>query len=210
MYNENHEVLKARPNIILFSGFLGSGKTSLMLKSIEILSKAGKRCAIIINEIGDIGIDNRQMRMLGYNVLDLFGGCVCCTMKVTLEATINHLLEEEEDLDYILFEPSGLSNPQSLYPAIINCGYEQSEIQNIFIFDVSRNDFYKNRMSQLFADSLKLTRCVVINKIDKVSQDEIDAAKIMVKETRPEISVFKMNLNDELDQKFAEFLVGGM
>ncbi len=65
-----------KPDIILFTGFLGSGKTTMLLKTIELLAAENKKCAIIVNEIGEVGIDNRQMRRLGYDVHDLFGGCV--------------------------------------------------------------------------------------------------------------------------------------
>ncbi|MDO9493909.1 GTP-binding protein [Acetobacterium sp.] len=206
MCDKNHKLLKSRPPIILFTGFLGSGKTTMLLKTIEMLSAADKKCAIIINEIGDVGIDNRQMRMLGYEVLDLFGGCVCCTMKVTLEATINHLLEGYQDLDYILFEPSGMANPLSMYPAMMNCGYREEEIQNVFIFDPTRVVLYEKRMNQLFNDSINLARCVVINKLDEVGQREIEEAVKMVETIRPGLRTFKMNLKNELCQEFHQYL----
>lgn len=206
MCDKNRELVKSRPPIILFTGFLGSGKTTMLLKTIEMLSAADKKCAIIINEIGDVGIDNRQMRMLGYEVLDLFGGCVCCTMKVTLEATINHLLEGYQDLDYILFEPSGMANPSSMYPAIMNCGYQEDEIQNVFIFDPTRVVLYQKRMNQLFNDSINLARCVVINKLDEVGQSEIEEAVKMVETIKPGLRTFKMNLNNELCQEFHRYL----
>ena len=206
MYNENPLLSNKMPPIILFTGFLGSGKTTMLLKTIEMLAAAEKKCAIIVNEIGDVGIDNRQMRMLGYDVLDLFGGCVCCTLKVTLEATINHLLEGYHNLDYILFEPSGMAKPSSMYPAILNCGYQEEEIQNVFIFDPTRIALYEKRMNQLFNDSIKLARCVVINKLDQVRESEIEEAVKMVETIKPGLKTFKMNLSDELDQEFHQYL----
>jgi G3E family GTPase len=206
MRNKNCELLSDRPPVILFTGFLGSGKTTMLLKTIEILSAADKKCAIIINEIGEVGIDNRQMRMMGYDVLDLFGGCVCCTMKVTLEATVNHLLEDYEDLDYILFEPSGMANPLSMYPAIMNCGYREEDIQNVFIFDPTRIALYQKRMNQLFNDSINLAKCVVINKLDQVNQSEIETAVKMVETIRPGLKTYKMNLNEALSQEFHQYL----
>ncbi|AWW25275.1 GTP-binding protein [Acetobacterium sp. KB-1] len=205
MCDKKSELLNGRPPIILFTGFLGSGKTTMLLKTIEMLAAADKKCAIIINEIGDVGIDNRQMRMLGYDVLDLFGGCVCCTMKVTLEVTINHLLEKYEDLDYILFEPSGMANPSSMYPAITNCGYHEDEIQNIFIFDPTRIILYQKRLNQLLNDSISLAKCVVINKIDQVNEEEIGAVVEMIMAIKPGIRTFKMNINNELSREFKQF-----
>ena len=205
MCKKTRELLSDRPPVILFTGFLGSGKTTMLLKTIEMLSASDKKCAIIINEIGEVGIDNRQMRMMGYDVLDLFGGCVCCTMKVTLEATVNHLLEDYVDLDYILFEPSGMANPSSLYPAIINCGYQEEEIQNVFIFDPTRIALYEKRMKKLFNDSINLARCVVINKIDQVRESEIEAAVKMVETIKPGLKTFKMDLNDVLGHEFHQY-----
>lgn len=207
MFNERESLKHHRPTIILFTGFLGSGKTTMLLKTIEILSNKNKKCAIIVNEIGDVGIDNRQMRMLGYEIHDLFGGCVCCSMKVTLEVTINHLLEEYEDLDYILFEPSGMANPLSMYPSITNCGYNDKEILNIFILDPTRISLYEKRMNQLFSDSVNLARCVLVNKIDQANRAEIEAAEKMVFGLNPGMRIFKMDLNKELNQELNEFLI---
>lgn len=206
MYEDFKMLSEKRPPIILFTGFLGSGKTTMLLKTIEILSQKNKKCAIIINEIGDVGIDNREMKMLGYDVMDLFGGCVCCTMKVTLEVTINHLLHEYEDLDYILFEPSGMAQPSSMYPAIRHCGYEDAEIINVFIFDPGRVYLYKERMNKLFLDAIYLAKSVVVNKIDQVPQEEINEAVKMVNEINPNMKLFKMNIDQGLSSEFHQFL----
>ncbi|MDD4691644.1 MAG: GTP-binding protein [Eubacterium aggregans] len=196
-----------KPTIILFTGFLGSGKTSLLLKTIDVMIAKEKKCAIIINEIGDVGIDNREMRHLGYDVWDLFGGCVCCTMKVTLEATINHLLENNPDLDYIFFEPSGMAEPESLYPAMENCGYEREEIRNVFILDPMRTGLYRVRLRELFKHSLHLAQAVVINKIDIAPEESVEEALEMVRSEVGQMPVFKLNLKDDaLTDAFCTFI----
>jgi len=202
-------MIKRRPEMLLFTGFLGSGKTTMLLKTIELLANQKKKCAIIINEIGDVGIDNRQMRKLGYDVLDLFGGCVCCTLKVTLEATIIHLLEEYDHLDYILFEPSGMADPSLMYPSIINCGYSEEEIHNIFIFDPLRVDLYQVSLNKLFKDSLNLAELVIINKIDQATQEMIKEARKMVSVNRPGTKPLMMNVNNGLTKEFNQVLLSG-
>lgn len=198
---------KKRPEIVLFTGFLGSGKTTMLLKTIEMLADQKKKCAIIINEIGDVGIDNRQMRKLGYDVMDLFGGCVCCTLKVTLEATINYLLEEYDNLDYILFEPSGMADPSLMYPSIINSGYTENEIHNIFIFDPLRVDLYRTELNQLFKKSLNLAKIVVINKIDVATPEMVEEARKMVNVIKPGIKLFMMNVDNGLLPEFNQLLL---
>ena len=196
-----------KPEMILFTGFLGSGKTTMLLKTIEMLAAENKKCAIIVNEIGEVGIDNRQMRKLGYDVLDLFGGCVCCTLKVTLEATINHLIEEYDGIDYILFEPSGMADPASMYPSMENCGYTPEDIRNVFIFDPLRVDLYRVRLNSLLRSSLGLARAVVINKIDEASQDAVSEAEGMIRDIGDRLPVFKMDVSAGLTPAFKTYLV---
>lgn len=196
-----------KPEMILFTGFLGSGKTTMLLKTIELLAAENKKCAIIVNEIGEVGIDNRQMRKLGYDVLDLFGGCVCCTLKVTLEATINHLIEEYDGIDYILFEPSGMADPASMYPSMENCGYMPEDIRNVFIFDPLRVDLYRVRLNSLLRSSLGLARAVVINKIDEASQDAVSEAEGMIRDIGGRLPVFKMDVSAGLTPAFKTYLV---
>ena len=196
-----------KPDIILFTGFLGSGKTTMLLKTIELLAAENKKCAIIVNEIGEVGIDNRQMRKLGYDVHDLFGGCVCCTLKVTLEATINHLLTEYDGLDYILFEPSGMADPASMYPSMENCGYTSEDICNVFIFDPLRVDLYRVRLNSLLRSSLGLARAVVINKIDEAPECAVREAESMVRELGDRLPVFKMDVSTGLTPAFKTYLV---
>lgn len=196
-----------KPEMILFTGFLGSGKTTMLLKTIELLAAENKKCAIIVNEIGEVGIDNRQMRKLGYDVLDLFGGCVCCTLKVTLEATINHLIEEYDGIDYILFEPSGMADPASMYPSMENCGYTPEDIRNVFIFDPLRVDLYRVRLNSLLRSSLGLARAVVINKIDEASKDAVSEAEGMIRDIGGRLPVFKMDVSAGLTPAFKTYLV---
>lgn len=196
-----------KPEMILFTGFLGSGKTTMLLKTIELLAAENKKCAIIVNEIGEVGIDNRQMRKLGYDVLDLFGGCVCCTLKVTLEATINHLIEEYDGIDYILFEPSGMADPASMYPSMENCGYTPEDIRNVFIFDPLRVDLYRVRLNSLLRSSLGLARAVVINKIDEASEDAVSEAEGMIQDIGGRLPVFKMDVSAGLTPAFKTYLV---
>ena len=106
--SEVHPTLPPCPVTIL-SGFLGSGKTTL----IQYILKSpdhGKRIAVIENEYGDglqvesmiardgVGNDNLQ------DLIELPNGCICCTVKDSLVSTLENLLDKRQDLDYILIE----------------------------------------------------------------------------------------------------------
>lgn len=188
-----------KPKIILLAGFLGSGKTSLLLETIKNVAKSDRKCGIIVNEIGDIGIDNRFLKKLGYDIWDLFGGCVCCTLKVTLQATV-YKLTEEYDLDYIIFEPTGMADPLQLYPPIYDCGYKDEDILTAFIFDALRIDLYKERFSKLFQDYLKIAHSVFISKVDLVDAETIHEARKMITDINPNLQITEINLNEEITE----------
>lgn len=102
--------------VTILSGFLGSGKTTLVqhiLKSPD----HGKRIAVIENEFGEglavetliarNGVDNNSLQ----EFIELPNGCICCTVKDSLVATLENLVAKKTDLDYILIEASGMANP---------------------------------------------------------------------------------------------------
>jgi G3E family GTPase len=65
-------------DILILSGFLGSGKTSLLLTLVEELSRStDKKIAIIENEVGTVGVDNQVLQSEGLPVKELFSGCIC-------------------------------------------------------------------------------------------------------------------------------------
>ncbi len=109
------ELLPPCPVTIL-SGFLGSGKTTL----IQYILKShdhGKRIAVIENEFGEGLAVETMIARDGLNsdslqeFIELPNGCMCCTVKDSLVATLESLVEKKKDLDYILIEASGMANP---------------------------------------------------------------------------------------------------
>lgn len=113
--DEQPPILPPCPVTIL-SGFLGSGKTTL-IQYILRSPDHGKRIAVIENEFGEglavesmiarDGIGNNNLQ----DLIELPNGCICCTVKDSLVSTLENLLEKRQDLDYILIEASGMANP---------------------------------------------------------------------------------------------------
>src|SRR5450756_1612587 len=103
--------------LILVAGFLGSGKTSLILELARRLVAASHRVAVIENEIGDVGIDGRYIADHGILVRELFGGCVCCSLSVGL-VDMPKLFRRSRDPDYVLLEPTGIAQPSDLVATV--------------------------------------------------------------------------------------------
>ena len=71
-------------NVLCIAGFLGSGKTTILLEVARSLTEDGVRVAVIENEIGEVGVDGGYVREQGLPVQELFGGCICCTLQIGL------------------------------------------------------------------------------------------------------------------------------
>ncbi|WP_157015358.1 cobalamin biosynthesis protein CobW [Mesorhizobium xinjiangense] len=103
------------------TGFLGSGKTTLIRNVLE--NANGKRVAIIVNEFGDVGIDGDILKGCGIdtcpeeNVVELANGCICCTVADDFLPALDQILSREPKVDHILIETSGLALPKPLVQA---------------------------------------------------------------------------------------------
>ena len=111
----------ARIPATVITGFLGSGKTTLIR---NIITQAnGKRLALIVNEFGDIGMDGDMFQECGADncsaddIIELANGCICCTVADDFLPSIQKLLAQDPQPDHIIIETSGLALPQPLVQA---------------------------------------------------------------------------------------------
>lgn len=103
--------------ITLFTGYLGSGKTTLMMPLIQSLIDRGEKIAFIKNEIGEVDIDAQIMRGKNIQTKELLNGCICCTLVGPFHDALDEILETVNP-DRILIEASGTSQPIALVLAI--------------------------------------------------------------------------------------------
>ena len=183
----------------VISGFLGAGKTSLIR---HVLATAnGRRVALVINEFGDLGIDEAILRGCGdetceeSDIVELANGCICCTVADDFVPTIEALLARDPAPEHIVIETSGLALPKPLVAA-----FNWPEIRNRVTVDgvvavvdgpaVHDGRFasdpaalqvqrerdealdHESPLEEVFEDQLACADLVVLNKVDKLSVDE--------------------------------------
>lgn len=178
---EQHDELPPCPVTIL-SGFLGSGKTTL----IQYILKSphhGKRIAVIENEFGGSGKEGLSVETIiardGANqdnlsdLIELPNGCICCTVKDSLVATLENLLEKRKNLDYILIEASGMANPGP----IASLFWLDEALESRLRLDgvVTLVDAYhvqrQLRETQEAAQQIAYADRILLNKIDLIDAD---------------------------------------
>jgi G3E family GTPase len=95
--------------VTIITGFLGSGKTTLL--NHILASQHGLKIAVIVNEIGEIGIDGELIVSTGDGMMELSNGCICCSINNDLVDHIFQVLERREPLDHLIVETTGLADP---------------------------------------------------------------------------------------------------
>ena len=99
----------AKIPVTVLTGYLGAGKTTLLNR---ILSEPhGKKYAVIVNEFGEIGIDNDLIVNADEEVFEMNNGCICCTVRGDLIRIIEGLMKRKDKFDGILVETTGLADP---------------------------------------------------------------------------------------------------
>src|ERR1700741_1519276 len=94
--------------VSVLTGFLGAGKTTLL--NYILKEQTDYRFGIIINEVGEIGIDGKLVEAQAEDIVEMGNGCICCTVRKDLVKGIQKLLKKDH-LDYILIETTGVADP---------------------------------------------------------------------------------------------------
>lgn len=97
--------------VTIITGFLGSGKTTLL--NHILTNQQGLKTAVLVNEFGEIGIDNELIIQTDEdkNMVELSNGCICCTINNDLVEAVYKVLERQDQIDYLVVETTGLADP---------------------------------------------------------------------------------------------------
>ncbi len=177
--------------IIQIAGFLGCGKTTLMLRIARILSEDyGYRVALVVNELGSVPVDGKVLEESGLMLKEIGSGCICCEVAQTFANTVAMLALDFKP-DVLLVEPTGVAIPRQV-KLVAAMGGRNTHVEvgpAIVLFDSSRPDELMDDelMGLLVKAQLRDADIVVISKVDMVDRARIEECKQMIIEAIPKL-----------------------
>ena len=170
--------------VTIISGFLGSGKTTLLNHILE--NQKGLKTAVLVNEFGEIGIDNDLIIETSEDMIELSNGCICCTINGELLSTVEKILERSNNLDYIIVETTGLADPLPVAMTFAGSSLrEKVRLDSIltlvdadnFDFNIDRKSVYYSQI--LYGDILLINKCDLVNneKLEDIERKIFDIKK---------------------------------
>ena len=194
--------------ILLVGGFLGSGKTSFIIKlAHHMIEDLGiSNICILENEIGEISVDDKVLAGSGYQVRGLFAGCVCCTLAGELPGSVRSI-EKDINPDWIIMEATGVAFPYSIAENLKgSLGYE---CRIVTLADAQRWNRLVKAMSHLFVYQMKDADVVLANKADLVDEVTLNEVIASIKEVSGCEEVVPTCANGTIDSKLLDRIITG-
>jgi G3E family GTPase len=157
----------SRLPVTIITGFLGSGKTTLL--NHILASPHGLKIAVIVNEIGDTGIDGELIVSVGDGMMELSNGCICCSINNDLVDTIFQVLERREPADYLIVETTGLADPLPIILSFLRTEFRDRVRVDSVITLADADNFSLDLFDSLAAcNQFRYADAVLLNKCDLV------------------------------------------
>ena len=205
--------------ITVLTGYLGAGKTTLLNHILN--NQEGYKVAVIVNDIGEVNIDEKLIKDGGFikeedkgNVVPLSNGCICCTLKEDLMNQIVDILKTRK-FDYILIEASGICEPLPIAQTITMLSESTTQyglpkicrLDNVVtVVDVLRlasefgcgdylikEDIEEEDIENLLIQQIEFCNTIVLNKVDEIKVEELKKVKLIIKQLQPTAKILETN-----------------
>jgi G3E family GTPase len=169
--------------VTIITGFLGSGKTTLL--NHILTNQEGVKTAVLVNEFGEIGIDNDLLVTTGEDMVELNNGCVCCTINNDLVNAVYRVLERQDKVDYLVVETTGLADP--LPVALTFLGTDLRDVTRLdsIVTLVDAENFSLDLFnSEAAQNQIAYGDIILLNKADLVDEADLDRLELRIRDLR--------------------------
>lgn len=169
--------------VTIITGFLGSGKTTLL--NHILTNQEGLKTAVLVNEFGEIGIDNDLLVKTDDDMVELNNGCVCCTINNDLVNAVYRVLERQDKVDYLVVETTGLADPLPVALTFLGTDLRDLTRLDSIVTVVDAENFSLDLFNSTAAQSqIAYGDVILLNKTDLVPETRVQELEKRLKESR--------------------------
>ncbi|MEG4867001.1 MULTISPECIES: CobW family GTP-binding protein [unclassified Microcoleus] len=169
--------------VTIITGFLGSGKTTLL--NHILTNQQGLKTAVLVNEFGEIGIDNELIVTTDDNMVELNNGCICCTINEDLVNAVYKVLERQENLDYLVVETTGLADPLPVALTFLSTELRDlTRLDSIVTVVDAANYSLDLFNSEAAYSQIAYGDIIILNKTDLVEEADLDLLEVKIRDVK--------------------------
>lgn len=185
--------------VYVLNGFLGSGKTTVLINMLSYCKDMGLKAGVILNELGDTNVERHLIET--DQVIELLNGCICCTIQEDLRATLEQFMNNQNELpvDLLIIEGTGVANPLEIIEALTEPKYSECfELESIIgLVDASQYLEYQSIFSsskevrKLLQDQISYSNLLILNKTDLLSLPKLEKVEKQLRKSVPAVPIVK-------------------
>ena len=176
--------------VTILTGFLGAGKTTLL--NHILTNQQGVKTAVLVNEFGEIGIDNDLIVATSDDMVELSNGCICCTINGELLEAVYRLLERPEKLDYLVVETTGLADPLPVAMTFLGSDLRDLTRLDSIITLVDAENFSEELLQgEVARAQIVYGDMLLLNKCDLVSEERLQQLESQLREIKTDARMLR-------------------
>ena len=166
--------------VTVLTGYLGAGKTTLLNRILTY--EHGKKVAVIVNEFGEVGIDNQLVIDADEEIFEMNNGCICCTVRGDLIRIIGNLMKRRDKFDHLVIETTGLADPAP----VIQTFFVDEDMQGQLDLDavvtvVDAKHIHDHWDADEAQEQIAFADVILLNKTDLVSEADLEALEARIR-----------------------------
>lgn len=178
--------------ITLLTGFLGAGKTTLLNRILT--ENHGEKIAVIVNEFGEIGIDDKLVKSNSNGIVELENGCLCCSVKDSTLGTMMKMIDDRKDVqefDRMIIETTGIANPVPFVRAFLSkqALKKYYRLDGVVTVVNAAHILVQLKEMKEARDQVAIADVILLNKIDLISEEGIEMVTSELRARNPHANI---------------------
>lgn len=177
--------------VTVLTGYLGAGKTTLLNRILS--EKHGRKYAVIVNEFGEIGIDNDLIVETDEDIYEMNNGCICCTVRGDLIRVVKNLMRRPDRFDAIIVETTGLADPAPVAQTFFmdDDVKTKTRLDSVVALADAKHLLLRLKDSPEAEDQIAFADVILLNKTDLVTPEELAKVEAVIRQINGSAKIFK-------------------